>query len=313
MQSPVDIEYNEDNNRMYIVSFNTVNIVETSNMGIVVVGSIPNPAPTPNGIEGIVYNPDKKLIYFIHTGQVFPPDSVFYDTVSVFRTSDNTRIDTITLDADRNAVDLVYDPHKKQMYLLHRAIRSPTDTDIILVIRTSDNTIVDRISLPGHNSFDIIYNSTEKQIYVTEAQNNTVSVIQTSDNTLVDTISVGTQPDGMAYNPNKKRLYVANRGENTLSVIRTSDNSVITTIPAGNTPEKIAYNPHKKRIYVTDHSGGTVTVINASNNTIIKTIPVEVIPFGIAYDLNKREIWVTHLPFNVGVDGFVSVISKNDL
>ena len=271
MEDPWDIQYNPQNKRMYIVSFDSVKVVETSNTNILVVDTISNPAPTQSGIQGIAYNPKKKLIYIIHTGQVFPPASnIFADTVSVFRASDNTKVDTIALDANRNAVDLVYNPHKKQMYLLHRSI-SASDTDTILVIRTSDNTIVDRITLLGQGCTDII------------------------------------------YNPQKKQLYVSDIGDNTVSVIRTSDNTVIRTIPAGRQPEKIAYNPHKKRIYVTNQAEGTITVIRTSNNTIIKTIPVAVRPFDIAYNPHKREMYVTHPSTNLGVVGFVSVVSKNDL
>lgn len=311
MQDPYDIEYNPHKKLMYVVSFNSVYVIDTSNTTVVDV--ISNPAPTQSGIEGIVYNPKKKSLYVIHTGQVFPPSNVFYDTVSVYSTSDNTRITSITLDADYNAMDLVYNPHKKQLYLLHRTV-SPTDRrDRVLVITTSDNAIVDTISLRGHNCFDIIYNPRKKQVYVTDGLDKMISIIQASDNTLVGTVPVGNEPDGMAYDPKNKKLYVANHGDNTITVIRTTDNTVIGSIPVGNAPQKIAYNPHKKRIYVTNQAGGTLSVIKTSNDTVIKTIPVGVRPFDIAYSSHTKEMYVTHPSANPGIDGFVSVISKDDL
>lgn len=60
MQDPYDIEYNPHKKLMYVVSFNSAYVIDTSNTTVVDV--ISNPAPTQSGIEGIVYNPKKKSL-----------------------------------------------------------------------------------------------------------------------------------------------------------------------------------------------------------------------------------------------------------
>lgn len=84
VQTPFHIEYNDDNSRLYIVSFNNVNIIGTSDTNIVVIGNMPNPAPTQNGIEGIgiVYNQHNKQIYITHIW-------LSTGTLTVIQTSNN--------------------------------------------------------------------------------------------------------------------------------------------------------------------------------------------------------------------------------
>ncbi|MBF0559958.1 MAG: YncE family protein, partial [Nitrospirae bacterium] len=77
-------------------------------------------------------------------------------------------------------------------------------------------------------------------LYVTNADDNTVSAIDTASNKVIATITVGNTPEYVAVNPAGTYVYVTNSSSNTVSVINATSNTVVTTITVGQYPEGIA-------------------------------------------------------------------------
>jgi YVTN family beta-propeller protein len=71
----------------------------------------------------------------------------------------------------------------------------------------------------GSIPFGIAHNPTNNNMYVSNADSNTVSVINSTTNSVIDTIPTGSTPIGIAYNPNNGHIYVNNAGSNTTYVI----------------------------------------------------------------------------------------------
>ena len=136
------------------------------------------------------------------------------------------------------------------------------------------------------------YDSGKGEIFVTNAQDNTVSVISDSTNTVTATIPVGDYPYGVAYDSAKGEVFVVNLHSNNVMVISDSTNAVVATIPVGQSPYNIAYDSAKGELFVTNLYDGTVSVISDTTNTVVATIPVGVEPFSVAYDSGKNEIFV---------------------
>jgi YVTN family beta-propeller protein len=70
----------------------------------------------------------------------------------------------------------------------------------------------------GSYPFGIVYNPTNKNMYVTNGGSNTISVINQT-NSVIATIPTGSGPTGIAHNPNNRHIYVIIFGSNTTSVI----------------------------------------------------------------------------------------------
>ena len=146
----------------------------------------------------------------------------------------------------------------------------------------------------GKTPQGIAYDSAKGEIFVSNAQDNTISVISDSTNTVVATIPVGGYPYGVAYDSVKGEIFVVNLYDNNVMVISDSTNTVVATIPVGKSPYNIAYDSPNGELYVTNLYDGTVSVISDNTNTVVATIPVGVEPFGIAYDSGKSEIIVVN-------------------
>jgi YVTN family beta-propeller protein len=126
--------------------------------------------------------------------------------------------------------------------------------------------------------------STQAQVnvYVANANNNTVAVIDTASNTITATIPVGSAPVSLALTPDGALLYVVNDGGNTVSVVDAATNTVTATVPVGSAPFGIAVTPDGAFAYVTNLRGSSVSVIVTATNTVTATIPVGRFPEGVA-------------------------------
>ena len=160
---------------------------------------------------------------------------------------------------------------------------------------------------------DIAYDLSNREIFVTNWNSNTVSVASTQNNTVVANITVGTNPYGLAYDSGKGEVFVANWGTYTVSVINCTSDQVVATInlPSVSYPRGVAYDSAKGEVFVTEASGN-VAVISDGTNSIIATIPVgsaSTIPVDDVYDSGKGEVFVVDNS-NTG-NGNVSVISDS--
>jgi YVTN family beta-propeller protein len=140
-------------------------------------------------------------------------------------------------------------------------------------------------------------------VYVTNAEDGTVSVIDTATGTVTATIGVGSGPDGVAVDPATGTVYVANEFDKTVSVIDTATGTVTATIGVGTSPFGVAVDPAAGTVFVTNSFDGTVSVIDTATQTVTATIPVSSVTSGVAVDPATHAAYVANYD-----DGTVSVI-----
>lgn len=123
--------------------------------------------------------------------------------------------------------------------------------------------------IPGH----MIVNPGGTQLFVVNANDDTVSVIDLKANKVMETISVrpainlpfGSQPSALAISPDGKRIYVANAGNNAVAVVKLGKaagvaggeerSSITGYIPVGWMPGALQISPDGRRLYVANVRG----------------------------------------------------------
>lgn len=107
--------------------------------------------------------------------------------------------------------------------------------------------------------------ATDRQVFVSNGNNDSVSVIDTSTDEVVSTINLvlderlkqwrGLIPFGLALSPEGERLYVAEAGINAVAVIDVRRNRLLGHIPAGWFPSKLAVTRDGKHLIVANAKG----------------------------------------------------------
>jgi YVTN family beta-propeller protein len=80
----------------------------------------------------------------------------------------------------------------------------------------------------------------DREAYVTNSANGTVSVISMTTLSVVTEIAVGLEPRGVVFSPNGTRVFVANQASGTVSVIDPKQRRVIQTLGVGANPTALA-------------------------------------------------------------------------
>jgi len=116
-------------------------------------------------------------------------------------------------------------------------------------------------------------------VYVSNADGDTVSVIDPATNAVTTTISVGSEPRNLAATPDGRRVYVPNRFSDSVSVISTATDTVIATVTDSSfdEPYAVAVTPDGTEAWVVNKQGGgsstgSVTIINTVTNTVSTAI-----------------------------------------
>jgi len=173
----------------------------------------------------------------------------------------------------------------------------------VSVISDTTNAVVASIPV-GSSPQWMAYDGTKGEVFVANANSNTVSVISDTTNAVVTNILVGSYPTGVAYDGTKGEVFVANANSNTVSVISDTTNAVVTNILVGSNPFGVAYDGTKGEVFVANQASNTVTVISDATNAVVASISVGSYPTGVAYDGGKGEVFVTNYRSNT-----VTVIS----
>jgi YVTN family beta-propeller protein len=79
------------------------------------------------------------------------------------------------------------------------------------------NSVVGNIPA-GEAPFDIVYNPTNHNMYVTNRVSNTVSVIETT-NSVIANIVAGDFPTEITYDPSNQHIYVINAHSDIVTMI----------------------------------------------------------------------------------------------
>jgi len=147
------------------------------------------------------------------------------------------------------------------------------------------------------------YDSARGEMYVADAESDSVSVINDSTNTISASVPVGGYPLAAAYDGATGEVYVANQLTDNLSVINDRSNTVVATVPLPCNPLAMVFDSGNGALY-TVMGCADVTVTGAANLTTFATISI---PSGgafqIAYDSAKGEIFVPNV-----LSGTVTII-----
>ena len=147
----------------------------------------------------------------------------------------------------------------------------------------------------GTDPNGVAYDSGKGELFVSNAENDTISVISDSTNTVIANVTLGIVPWGVAYDSGKGEIFVAGSGK--VSVISDSTNTATLNVTVGSEPWGVAYDSGKSEIFVTNSGSGTVSAISDKTNTVVATIKVGSYPWGVAYDSGMGELFVTNVWF----------------
>jgi YVTN family beta-propeller protein len=124
-------------------------------------------------------------------------------------------------------------------------------------------------------------------VWVTNANDGTVSRVDPDTGTVVQTIPVGTNPNGIAVAGGT--VWVANHDDGTVSRISPSTNAVVDTIHVGAGPTAVAGGSGS--VWVTNATDRTLTRIDANTGRVEKTIQTNAVGRGVA--VGAASIWIT--------------------
>jgi YVTN family beta-propeller protein len=127
----------------------------------------------------------------------------------------------------------------------------------------------------------------ESAVWVTNANDATVSQIDPDTSGVRQTVSVGNSPSGVAVG--RGSVWVANHADGTVSRINAGSSTVVQVIQVGNGPTAVAYG--EDSVWVTNADERTVSRIDADTGVVIKTIRTDALGRGIA--VGAGSVWVT--------------------
>jgi YVTN family beta-propeller protein len=157
---------------------------------------------------------------------------------------------------------------------------------------------------PPTHSGPIAITSDDRQVWVVNPDNNSVSIInvRADANVKVAELRVGREPQNIALSPDDRWAVVSNSVSGTVSVISTRLRRVVETIRVGTEPYGLAFTPNGDKLYVANATSNNVSVIDTKHWRIDRTIGnVGLQPRGIAITNdgdaqdNDEKVYVTQL------------------
>ena len=127
-------------------------------------------------------------------------------------------------------------------------------------------------------------------VWVTNANDNSVSRIDPLSNDVRQTIHVGRGPAGVAVG--EGAVWIANGLAGTVSRIDAATNQVVQTITVGNGPSGVAYG--EDVVWVTNSADGTVSQIAPDTGRVRRTLPAATGASGIAVGFGR--VWIVSPP-----------------
>src|SRR5262249_23741105 len=124
------------------------------------------------------------------------------------------------------------------------------------------------------NSSLIALTSNDRQLWVVNPDNDSVSVFDVSTGTAqkVKEIAVGDEPACVAITPDNSKVYVTNTVSGTVAVIDATTFQVREYIGVGIEPRGCALTPSGRKLYVANSISGDVSVINTDKDRVKRTI-----------------------------------------
>ncbi|MDP9303057.1 MAG: ABC transporter substrate-binding protein [Actinomycetota bacterium] len=127
----------------------------------------------------------------------------------------------------------------------------------------------------------------EGAIWVTNANDGTVSRIDPVTRSVRQTVTVGSSPSGIAVGAGA--VWVANHFDGTVSRIDPETNTVVDTTAVGNGPTAVAFG--EGSVWVTNSFDRTVSRIDPASGRLLRTIKTDAVGRGLA--VGGGSVWVT--------------------
>jgi len=192
---------------------------------------------------------------------------------------------------------IAYDPSNKFMYVANTGFYCPTpqgcnasnERSKIAVIDTLSNKVIALVPV-GYGADDIIYNPSNKEVYVVNILNDTVSVLKNTK--VVATIVVGPQcfcGQNLLYDPSNNLLYVGNT--DSVSAINGSTNTVVATIKVAGGAQSLTYDAANHEIYVATVFGASDTVSVIRGTKVVASVIVGPFLESMMYDPANKEVY----------------------
>ena len=160
----------------------------------------------------------------------------------------------------------------------------------------------------GRHPAHVIIDSQGSLVYVTQAEDNTLSVVDVAQRKVVREIKTGKSPHGLRMSPDGREIYVANTGDNSVSVIDVARAKEVARIPVGKAPAQVGFTPDGRRVYVSSTVENSVAVVDTKQRKRIATIPVGRKPIQVFATPNGRYVYVGNEGTKENPDNRVSVI-----
>jgi YVTN family beta-propeller protein len=166
-------------------------------------------------------------------------------------------------------------------------------------------------------SSSLALTSDDAQLWVVNADSDSVSLIDAKARTLVAEIALGAAPPAvdpttmrfdpaispraLAILPGDAKVYVAGQRADTVFVIDAKSRAVVGHIAVGAAPVGVVAAADGKAVYVVSHEAATVTKIDPTTDTIVATLPVAEHPWGASLSADGKSLFVTHLLLHAGM------------
>ncbi len=309
---PVNVDINEQTNRVYVVARNSNNVIVLDGTAGGFVASVPvGPGPF-----DVAVNPLSNLIYVTNDGQ--PP------SVSVINGTTNSVVATIPLTSSITPTAgvtptpfVAVNPATNTVYV------TDNSRNVIHVINGATNTLVTSIpvTLPaGFQLRGIAVNPNTNKYYVVRsnqtpgASAGSVQVFSGVTNTPGAVITVGVGPEDIVVDPVRNRVYVTNLGTTgtggvpgtTLSVINGATDTFVTNVTVGSAPRGVDVNTSDGRVFVANSAANSVSVVDGPSAVALNTVSVTGAAW-VGVNSTAGQVYVTS-----GAQNTVTVLSDLD-
>ncbi|MBU3749726.1 MAG: hypothetical protein FGM52_04625, partial [Mycobacterium sp.] len=232
-----------------------------------------------------------------------------------------------------SVTDVVVSPDGTRVYAAYFVDGAATHSLSVIDTRSGSpayNQVISTIDLGAGSTRNtgLAVSPDGARVYVSDANQGTVSVIDTATNAVVGSpITVGAVPSTVAVSRDGERVYVLNAGDGTVSVIGANTNTVGSAIVVGGKPTVATISPDGTRLYVVDGGNNvsqpTVSVIDTATATVVGSP----IPFGVkvqtqpefGFDVGNsavspdgKRLYIANSFFDNGINDFTGVVSVID-
>jgi YVTN family beta-propeller protein len=134
----------------------------------------------------------------------------------------------------------------------------------------------------GDRAHVVTLTNDNRQAWVANIGDNTISIVDTTTFRILGTIAVGKGPTGLTFSRDGRFAYVSNQGDKTVEVIDTASHRVLKAIPVGTNPHFLVLGPDG-RIWGTNTGGTDIYIIDPAAQDKIASINVGPGPQQIAF------------------------------